>query len=230
MSAGRVEGSSGGRNRSRGCDRGAPAPRPCTMVPASSIQTPFGTFTIPNSSSTTCPRSMSDGCAGAVCSMYGLGASASTSSANSATTSRPWGCSPREAPATRAGQTGNLTTTPRRPGAPSWAAERRQVERIAVDGRERELGRNRRGQRLPGHGRLRAEGPDPVLLVGHEGHAEPIGEHPHVDATVAGAGVVRQRHADVRLARPVVLHRPAGACAASASGSTTSSSSSIRRS
>ena len=92
MSSGRVEGSSVRKESVSGLRPGCAGSAARTMIPASSIQTPFGTFTIPNSSSTTCPRSTSDGCAGAARSMYGLGASASTSSAT-VTTSRPWGCS-----------------------------------------------------------------------------------------------------------------------------------------
>ncbi len=65
-----------------------------TIVPLSSIQTLFGTLTMPSSSSTRCLGSTSEGCSGAAASTNGRACSGSTSSAT-VTTSRPRGWSSR---------------------------------------------------------------------------------------------------------------------------------------
>ena len=201
-----------GRNRSRGCDRGAPAPRPARWSPPRrsrrrSARSP---------SRTARPRRApvdERRVRRSRASMYGLGASASTSSAT-VTTSRPSGVQLlAPAPATRAGQTGTLTTTPRRPGAPS--------------GRGATTGSNASPSMVgsASSGATAVDSAFPVTAV-----SGPRAQIPCSSSATRGMpsrsastrtsmrpspvrASSRQRHADVRLARPVVLHRPAGACA-----------------
>ena len=157
-----------------------------TIMPVSSIHTPFGTFTKPNSSSTTCAESISDGCRGSAASMNGRAASGSTSSAT-VTISRPrsgWqfmrsachtGRSKRQ-PHHDAQATSN-TFCPSRldslNGLPSAPGSSSSGARAVVSARPPPA----------------VSGPSahsPVRLR-HERHAEPIGEHADVEATVGGA-------------------------------------------
>ena len=179
-------------------------------MPSSSIHTPFGTLTMPSSSSTTWAWSIRDGCSGAARSMYGRAASASTSSAT-VTISTPRSVQLRAhlLPLREV----ETTAAPRCP--------RDQHDLLPAQVRELEGSPCASGSSTSGATAVVSARPVTAVsgpratragsLVRDDRHSETFGHDAHVEEAVGGARRGGQRHAHLALARAFGLDHPSRA-------------------
>ena len=166
--------------------RATPARAGGRSCPPRRSRSTLGMLTTPNNVSRRCVGSSSDGCSGAAASMNGREASGSLSSSETVTTSTPRGCSSVRSAchpgrSKRQPQYGAQATS-----SDLLAAQRRQVEVVAVEIGEHELG-CRGGDECPPADRGGPQRPQPVLVVVDDCHPEAVGRPGEVEAVRPGA-------------------------------------------